>query len=259
VSRQTKVVLVIGALIGAAALASFSIDFGGAEPVPPPAPVQPARDIAAPTPAPEPVAEPVAPRPSRPGSPKKAVSTPAPTMPEAPTTATLHITSDVPDAQVFIDRKFIGTAPVTAEDVAPGTRQINVSAPGYDGVLESVEVAPGPRDVMISLKAIRLDESIAVTHKHRFGSCAGRLIATPDGLSYETDNKDDGFKVPLNGIETFKADFLAKNLKVKIKGGRTYDFTDPGGKADPLYLFHQSVDKARLKQGSGKGPAQGGR
>jgi hypothetical protein len=182
----------------------------------------------------------------------KAPSPPSAPEPEpaavAPTTATLHITSDVPGAQVFVDRKFIGTAPVTAEDIAPGTRQINVSAPGYDGVAETFDVAPGPRDIMISLKAIRLDESIPVTHKHGMGSCAGRLVATPEGLRYQTDNKNDGFAVPLTSLETFKVDFLAKNLKVKIKGGRSYDFTDPGGKADPLYLFHQAVEKARLKQ-----------
>ena len=160
----------------------------------------------------------------------------------------MHITSDVPGAQVFIDRKFIGVAPVTAEDIAPGSRQINVSAPGYDGVAETLDVAAGPRDVMISLKTIRLDESIPVTHKHGIGSCAGRLVATPEGLRYQTDNKKDAFSVPLTALETFKVDFLAKNLKVKIKGGRSYDFTDPGGKADPLYLFHQAVEKARLKQ-----------
>jgi hypothetical protein len=173
--------------------------------------------------------------------------TPEP-APVAPTTATLHITSDVPGAQVFIDRKFIGVAPVTAEDIAPGSHQINVSASGFDGVAETLDVAAGPRDVMISLKTIRLNESIPVTHKHGMGSCAGRLVATPEGLRYETDNKKDAFAVPLTELETFKVDFLAKNLKVKIKGGRSYDFTDPGGKADPLYLFHQAVEKARLKQ-----------
>ncbi len=149
---------------------------------------------------------------------------------------------------MFIDRKYIGVAPVTAEDIAPGSRQINVSAPGYDGVAETLDVAAGPRDVMISLKAIRLDQSIPVTHKHGAGSCAGRLLATPDGLRYETDHKTDGFSAPLTSLETFKMDFLAKNLKVKIKGGRSYDFTDPGGQADPLYLFHQAVEKARLRQ-----------
>jgi hypothetical protein len=169
-------------------------------------------------------------------------------VPVAPATATLHITSDVPGAQVFVDRKYIGVAPVTAADIAPGSRRINVSAPGYDGVAETFDVAAGPRDIVISLKTIRLDESIPVTHKHGMGSCAGRLVATPEGLRYQTDNKNDGFSVPLTGLETFKVDFLAKNLKVKIKGGRSYDFTDPEGKADPLYLFHQAVEKARLRQ-----------
>lgn len=181
-----------------------------------------------------------APRPS-------AVPAPGPAA-VAPTMATLHITSDVPGAQVFIDRKYIGMAPVTAEDIVPGSRQINVSAPGYDGVAETLDVAAGARDVMISLKTIRLDQSIPVTHKHGIGSCTGRLLATPEGLRYETDNQTDGFSVPLTGLDTFKMDFLAKNLRVKVKGGRSYDFTDPGGKADPLYLFHQAVEKARLKQ-----------
>ena len=168
--------------------------------------------------------------------------------PVAATTATLHITSDVPGAEVFIDRKYIGVAPVTANDIAPGSRRINVSAAGYDGVAETFDVAPGPRNIMISLKTIRLDESIPVTHKHGMGSCAGRLVATPEGMRYQTENKNDGFSVPLTALETFTMDFLAKNLKVKIKGGRSYDFTDPEGKADPLYFFHQAVDKARLKQ-----------
>jgi hypothetical protein len=162
--------------------------------------------------------------------------------------ATLLITSDVPGAQVFVDRRFIGVVPATAEDITPGSHQINVSAPGYDGVAETHNVAAGPRDIMISLKTIRLDQSIPVTHKHGMGSCSGRLVATPAGLRYETDNKNDGFTVALTGLETFKVDFLAKNLKVKVKGGRSYDFTDPEGKADPLYLFHEAVEKARLRQ-----------
>lgn len=198
---------------------------------------------------PTPVVVPARPAPRPAASP--APTTPAPVEPATPTTATLHITSDVPGAQVFIDRKFIGNAPVTAEEVAPGTRQINVSAPGYEGVAETLEVAPGSRDVLISLKTIRLDQSVAVTHRHRLGSCAGRLIATPEGLRYETGNKDDGFVVPLTGVETFTVDFAAKTLKVKIKGGRSYDFTDAGGKAEPLYFFHQAVDKVRQRASGG--------
>jgi hypothetical protein len=212
---------------------------------------EPVRDTSAPAVAARGISTVSAPRPSAPKPPRPPSSPEPEAVPVAPAaanTATLHITSDVPGAQVFIDRKYVGVAPLTAEGVEPGSRRINVSAPGYDGVAETLDVAAGPRDVMISLKAIRLDESIPVTHKHGMGSCAGRLLATPDGLRYETDNKNDGFVVPLPGLETFRVDFLAKNLKVKIKGGRSYDFTDPGGKADPLYLFHQAVEKARLKQ-----------
>jgi hypothetical protein len=148
---------------------------------------------------------------------------------------------------VFIDNKFVGTAPATATGVAPGQRKINVQAPGYDGISEFVEIAPGSRDLTFSLKTIRLDQKVPVIHKHRLGQCTGTLIATPDGIRYETDNKDDGFTVALTALETFEVNFLQKNLKLKIRGGKSYDFTDPSGKADALYLFHQEVEKVRKK------------
>ena len=245
------------AVIGAVGIAVWNFDVASAPPAGARVPAKPLPESVRDTSAPAVAARGAAPASAKASTSAKATADktagkpatePAPVAPAAPTTATLNITSDVPGAQVFIDRKFIGTAPVTAEDIAPGSRQVNVSAPGYDGVAETIDVAAGPRDIMISLKTIRLDESIPVIHKHGMGSCAGRLLATPAGLRYETDNKNDGFSVALTGLETFKVDFLAKNLKVKIKGGRSYDFTDPGGTADPLYLFHQAVEKARAKQ-----------
>ena len=57
--------------------------------------------------------------------------------------------------------------------------------------------------------------------------------------------------MPLTGLETFTVDFVGKALKVRVKGGRTYDFTDAGGKAEPLYFFHQAVDKARQRLAGG--------
>jgi hypothetical protein len=238
--------VVAAGLAGAYALGLFdSADRPAADPVSTSAPPRGGadRDTAA-SPAPRP--EPDRPAPSRPAPPPSTPVTAAP-EPEAPTTATLHITSDVPGAQVFLDNKFVGTSPATAENVAPGQRKVNVQAPGYEGVVEFVDVSPGPRDLMISLKTIRLDQKVTVTHKHRIGSCAGTLIATPDGVRYVTDNKEDGFVVRLQDIEVFQADFLQKNLRLKIRGGRTYDFTDPSGKADTLYLFHQEVDKVRQR------------
>ena len=55
----------------------------------------------------------------------------------------LRIDSDVPGAQVFIDRQFVGTTPVTAENVSPGTHQLNVSAEGFDGIARTIEVEAG--------------------------------------------------------------------------------------------------------------------
>lgn len=239
-------------MIGAVALFVWNFDLASPTPAVERVPAKPIPDPVRDTSAPAVAARglPAAPAGRVPStrSPRPSPSVaPEPATPATPTTATLHITSDVPGAQVFVDRTFIGTAPVTVPDITPGSHQINVSAPGYEGVAETLDVAAGPRDVMISLKTIRLDKSIAVTHKHGIGSCTGRLLATPEGMRYETDNKNDGFSVPLTGLETFKVDYLAKNLKVKIKGGRSYDFTDPAGKADLLYLFHEAVEKARLR------------
>lgn len=165
----------------------------------------------------------------------------------APDTATLRIDSDVPGAQVFLDNKYVGTVPATAMEVPPGQRKINVQAPGYDGVAEFMNITPGSRDIMISLKTIRLDQRVQVEHKHRLGSCSGTLIATPEGVRYETSHTEDSFMVRLQDIDTFSADFLKKTLKLKIRAGRTYEFTDPSGKADAIYLFHQEVDKVRQR------------
>ena len=112
--------------------------------------------------------------------------------------------ADVPGAQVFIDRQFIGTAPVTAEGVKPGTHQLNVSAEGFTGIARTIDVEPGPRDLMVRFREVRLDAKASVVHKHRMGSCRGELVATPRGLRYETDDKSDAFSITLADLETFR-------------------------------------------------------
>lgn len=210
-----------------------------------------------PAPAPPPAAEPPTPPPSstktgtvKPKAEKpKAIATepPAPAPVAAPVTGTLRVTADVGDASVFIDRKFIGTAPVTAADIPPGSHHLNVSAPGYDAVSQDIDVAVGSRDIAIAFKEIRLAASVAVVHKHGMGSCKGTLRASPQGLVYETTDKGDAFSVSLADIETFEVDYLNKNLKLKVKKGRTYNFTDPDGNADRLFVFHRDVEKARKR------------
>jgi len=130
-----------------------------------------------------------------------------------------------------------------------------VSASGFEGVAETINVTPGPRDVLIKLREVRLDAAIDVIHKHRIGSCEGRLIATPLGVRYETTDKDDAFSTPLTNLETFEVDYLKKNLKLKIAKGKTYDFTDPNGDADRLFVFQRDVDHARDRLKNGDPPA----
>lgn len=217
-----------------------------------PAPAKNVAPAVAPTPAPAPKLTPkiekapdtpvrVAPRPTP--------AAPAPVAPveQPPAGGVLHIDSDVPGAQVFIDRQYVGVTPVTAPNVSPGSHQVNVSAPGYDGIAERIDVEPGPRDLLFKFREVRLDAAIDVVHKHRFGSCRGQLVATPQGLRYETSDKGDAFAAPLTDVQGFEVDYLAKELKLQVGRGKRYEFTDPDGNADRLFVFHRDVAAARAK------------
>jgi hypothetical protein len=179
---------------------------------------------------------------------RRAKAAPAPAKPAAPavpTTGTIQFDSDVSGASVFIDREFKGTAPLAVEGVAPGSHQINVAADGYDSHVETLEVVAGPNAVSVKFKEVRLNESLPVTHKHTLGSCQGRIIADPSGLRYETTNKSDGFTVSFANLEGFDVDYLKKNLRIKERKGRTFNFT--GESADALFVFHKNVQAARAK------------
>ena len=74
-------------------------------------------------------------------------------------------------------------------------------------------------------------------------------------MRYETANKDDAFTTPLLDLDTFEVDYLEKNLRIKPRQGKRYDFTDPEGNADHLFVFHRDVDKARERLKKGDPPA----
>ena len=253
-------VLAIAAVIAAAAVGLF-FWFAPHRPSTPAA--APPAEVAAPAarpaeaPVPAPAAPATAPR-TRAERPTAAPSA-APAAPTGvelvPDAGSLRIETDVPNAQVFLDRQFIGTAPVTAANVKPGPHQLNVSAEGFDGIARSIEVEPGSKDLMIRFKEVKLDARIAVVHKHRIGSCKGELTATPQGLQYTTDDKDDRFTVALADLEQFQVDYQEKNLKVKVRRGKQYNFTDPEGNSDRLFVFQRDVDKARQRLASGDRPA----
>jgi hypothetical protein len=222
-------------------------------PAPAPAPVvrertPPPSEKPSPPPAPAPTVARRAPAPT----PVEAAPPPAPVA--APERGTLHIDSDVPGARVFIDREYIGVTPVVAENIPPGTHKLNASVQGYEGVADDVEVTAGSRDFTVRFKVVRLDAKLDVVHKHRMGACRGRLLATTDGLRYDTTDKGDAFSTSLSNLEVFEVDYLEKNLRIKPRNGKQYNFTDPEGNADRLFVFFRDVDKARQRLAKGDTP-----
>ena len=171
--------------------------------------------------------------------------------PDEPAPEGLRVEADVPGADVFVDRVYKGKAPLVLTDVAPGSHRINVSAEGYDGYAETVEVTGASQSLAVRFKQVRLAASLDVVHKHGIGSCRGRLSATPAGLRYAPTKGDDAFDVPLSSVEALDADYLKKQLTVKLRGGRTYNFTEPAGNADALVSFQQAVARAQSRLAAG--------
>jgi hypothetical protein len=168
----------------------------------------------------------------------------APPRPVRPQTASLRVETDVSGASVFVDRRFVGTAPLEVRDLEPGRHRLNVSADGHELYAEDLELGPGRRTVEVRFEEVRLDESLEVVHRHSFGSCSGRLVASPAGLSYEAAEGGDRFAAPLTSLEQLEVDYLKKNLRVKVRG-KTYNFG--GESADALFTFHKRVDAARKR------------
>jgi hypothetical protein len=246
--------IVIGAVLAVLVIAAFVVAVWMKRPAPEPASPPQARTepVKAPPPpmavAPEPEPAPESPRPSRPRPKKEKPAEPAPAAPAAPAGPILIIESDVPGASVFVDRKYVGTTPVRTTEVAAGQHQLNASADGEDGVAQAIDVnETGETTITVRFKDVRLDASVAVVHKHGVGSCEGRLVATPAGMRYESANKKDAFSLGFSQIEAFEIDYLKKELKLKQKGGRTWNFTDKSDNADKLFVFHRDVTKARDK------------
>lgn len=124
---------------------------------------------------------------------------------------------------------------------------MTLAADGFEGIRQTVDVEPGPRELTFRFREVRLDAALAVVHKHRLGSCRGRLVATIDGLRYEAAEGDDSFSSPLAELETFQVDYIEKNLRIALRKGRIHNFTDPDGNADRLFVFHRDVESARRR------------
>jgi hypothetical protein len=157
----------------------------------------------------------------------------------------LRVDADVPGANVFLDRRFLGTTPVETRDFTPGSHRLNVSAEGYEMYAETLDLGPGSRELLVRFKEVRLDEKLPVTHKHGMGSCRGTLLATTGGLRYDTADAGDAFAAPFGSLEPLQVDYLKKNLRVKLRGGKAYNFT--ANSADALLSFQKAVEAARRR------------
>ncbi len=221
---------------------------------PPPAPVTPAAPAPAPRVVPkkvDPGPAPVAEAPKK-AAPKKAEpKAPEPAAPAAATLATLRLESDVPGASVFINRAFVGNTPLSLDRLEPGSKQVQLTADGYDSVQKTIELVAGENNITLRIKEVSLNARTPVVHKHAMGSCEGSLVASLDGLRYESSNKGDAFNLPYAQVETFVVDYLQKNLRVKQRGGKTWNFTDKNDNADTLFVFHRDVEAARKKLAAG--------
>lgn len=175
-----------------------------------------------------------------------AEATPAESAP-ARTAGVLRVRSDVPGASVFLDRKFLGNTPLDVDGLQAGSHRLNVSVEGYEGHAQTIEIGDTPADVDVRFKDVVVNASLPVVHKHGVGSCSGRLVADAAGLRYESANASDAFAMTFAEVDTFVVDYLKKNLRVKKRGGRTWNFEDPKGQADPLFVFHRDVEKARAR------------
>ncbi len=157
----------------------------------------------------------------------------------------LIVESDIPGASVFVDRRMRGTTPLRLRDVGAGSHRVHVTAEGQEMQALDVQVSGSTR-VRVSFKDVQLDEAVAVQHKHAFGSCEGRLVATPAGLRYEPPGGDHGFFAALDALRAFEVDYLKKELRVKV-AGKGYTFTTRAPNADPLLVFQRKVDAARRR------------
>ena len=171
---------------------------------------------------------------------------PSPASPEP----VLRVASDVPGASVFLDRAYLGTTPFETTDVPPGRHRLNVSADGHDGFASDIEIGDEPVVIDVRFLEIRLDASVAVVHKHRFGSCEGVLHANLAGIHYETTD-DDAFSITLQEIDRHEIDYLEHTLTLRRREGRTYNFTDDQDTADALFVFHRDVEQARKRLAGG--------
>jgi hypothetical protein len=123
-----------------------------------------------------------------------------------------------------------------AQNTAPAddVRQVTAEAPARPAPAEPAATGP-----------VRLDASVSVVHKHRFGSCEGTLRAVPGTLTYTTTHRDDAFRMTMADVEEFDLEGDRPSLRIHKRAGRTWNFEPRGESPTSLVAFHREVERAR--------------
>jgi hypothetical protein len=119
------------------------------------------------------------------------------------------------------------------------------SDPPPRGTPSSADPSAAPSKPGTQPDVVRLDASVPVVHKHRLGSCEGTLRATSNGLTYATPDRDDAFRLAFGEVDQFELVQDRRNLRVRQRGGRTWNFTGRGENPAGLIAFHRQVERTR--------------
>ncbi len=129
--------------------------------------------------------------------------------------------------------------PKVSKTKAPAeSRETHTETPVADATTADIKAEPAPPS------APALNEEVAVKHKHRIGSCEGVLRVSADRLEYDSSHKD-AFSVALSDVERFSRE--EEDLTVKVRDGRTYNFSPRDENQAALARFHEQVSPALPK------------
>jgi len=78
-----------------------------------------------------------------------------------------------------------------------------------------------------------------------------RLIVEREAFARFAEKASDAFQAPFSSLEPLQVDYLNRSLRVKQKGGKTWNFTVKNDSADVLFVFHRDVEAARKKLADG--------
>ena len=157
--------------------------------------------------------------------------------------------------EVFIDRRYAGTTPFESYEVEPGRHRINVSAPGYEGHAEDVEITAELTAVDVRFRqnpagpahpgrpqAPFRPTARATSWPRRAGSPTRPTTTTRSRCAW-TDSRSS------------RSTTWRTTCGSRCGADGPTNFTDGEENADTLFVFHRAVEEARGRLARGESPA----